>query len=225
MLQVKNTANNLGIKITGDGADFEEILHAIHHVIGPTGKRPCMAAAHTRVIKFCDDMQAAIANENFSFHALWPEAVFIAGALSGFIKFESEDLSKKSFIYDIISSPKVIFDEQIIKIRLLQSKIIHELERMVSKQSFSRILNIYGSWQTYFVDYTVQFLDIVNGEYINLPKEKRLQKLSAITQNILNRSGQYPETEQKVLRLAKQNSCPPAEIILDQIKYPDKLVW
>ena len=191
MLQVKNTTNNLGLTVSGSPTDFLEMLQAINAVAGPTGKRPCMAAAHVRVSAFCSQLHSALTNSGCSFNLLWPEAVFIVGSLSGFIKFESEDLSKKSFIYDVIASPKVIFDENIIKLRLLQAKIISALQAIISQQSFTRILNIYGSGHTYFVDYETGFLDLMNCEYISLSKEARLKKLAAVTINILNRSGKY----------------------------------
>ena len=198
MLQVKNTVTSLGLTVSGSTADFTEILQAINTVAGPAGKHPCMAAAHVRVSNFCSQLQSALTASDCSFNVLWPEAVFIVGALSGFIKFESEDLSKKNFIYDVIASPKVIFDENIIKLRLLQAKIISELQTLITRQSFTRILNIYGSGHTYFVDYETGFLDLMNCEYISLSKEKRLQKLASITISILSRSGKYRKFEQEI---------------------------
>lgn len=207
MLQVKNTANNLGLTVSGSTADFTEILQTINTVAGPAGKRPCMATAHVRVSNFCSQLQSALTASDCSFNVLWPEAVFIVGALSGFIKFESEYLSKKSFIYDVIASPKVIFDENIIKLRLLQAKIISALQTIISQQSFTRILNIYGSGHIYFVDYETGFLDLMNCEYISLSKEARLKKLAAVTINILNRSGKYLKfTQEAVLNAGNRKN-------------------
>lgn len=236
MLLAKSTANNLGVEIFGDRLDLECICSSLHDVIGTTGKRPCSSAAHVRVLKFCEDMeQAAQAKtqrstlsdgiEYSSFKTLWPEAIFIVGALSGFIKFDSEDIAKKSFIYEVISSPKVIFDENIINVRFLQSRILKELERILPKQSYTRIFNLYTSGHTHFVDYATQFLDIANIEYINLAKETRLKKLSGIAQSIVGRTGEYIEVEKQVQKLAKERQCHFSQILFENLEYPENLLW
>lgn len=227
MLTIKTTENYLGVEISGSASAFKELCLAIRNVAGAPGKRPCMAAAYVRVTAFCIAMEASFnaKNEPCSLKCLWIETAFIIGALSGFIKFESEDLSQKSFLYDVISSPKVIFNEDISVIRLFQSKVLKELENILTKQSFSRILNIYGSGHTYFVDYTTQFLDLMNCTYIAIDKEKRQQKLSPFIQNILTRTGKYKETENEVRMLAKDKDGTPHVIKLDKLISPDSFIW
>ena len=44
--------------------------------------RFCMAAAHVRVSNFCSQLQSALTASDCSFNVLWPEAVFIVGALT-----------------------------------------------------------------------------------------------------------------------------------------------
>lgn len=227
MLQIKSTPQHLGIYLQGNAADFKGLEHSIRS-ISPVGKYPCMTASRTRITRFVEVLKKESQNKEskcLSLPLLWTEALFITGTLSGFIKFFSQDLSGKTFIYDVLSSPKVTFNEDIAMVRLFQGKVLQELSTLLAPRSFNRILNIYGSGHTCFVDYTVQFLDLKNFEYLQLLPEDRLKKLSSLTQQILTRSGNYEKIEKRVFQLSREQKSSLEDVILSEIQYPKSMKW
>lgn len=59
MLQIANTPNYAGIKVTGDFHDFDQLYEALHEIVGNEDENLAYYNARLRVLGLCYDLRHA----------------------------------------------------------------------------------------------------------------------------------------------------------------------
>ncbi|EIW20392.1 MULTISPECIES: DUF6904 family protein [Pelosinus] len=239
MIFVKHTPNHAGVAIYGDCLDFEELYGALHDVVGKENQYVAYQGVRIRVLGFCYELRHALmGNREFEFvengmdenrmkelamitpkkniyigtHILWPEILFVIMCLSDFIL-----LRQKKNKY-----PE--WDANTAAVHKFQAAVVECLKQVVTEASYKRILNMITHDYTWFYGYTIQYIDILNGKFLAMNKEKRLKSVAIIAKRIAEPDDEYREVREEVLEEALKYNCPADEIQYDW-DYPENIQW
>lgn len=250
MLQAKNTSNNVGVTLSGDYLDFHNLYESIYEIIGDEEENASYYTTRLRVLGVCYDIRHAIMGDReielvdnnmdrekmkwhnmitpqqnlyYSFNTLWPEAVFVVAALNDFIWLYSKKLAKNS--YDMMYSPKVMYNKNIAQVKSFQSAIIEALKEVISPNSYGRVINAITNNYPCLSNYITQYLDMINVKYLRLSSEKRIKNLPAFARHLVEFTSEYREIEKEVKSFAYEHNAAIDNIHLKGYDYPENFEW
>lgn len=251
-MQAQITPNATGVTLTGDFDEFYRLYDAMSELIGDEDEYPNYEAARLRVLGFMYDLRHAYQGDRevslvenhltreqmkwhqliasphnvyYAFNTVWVEALFVVMALNDFVLLKAKKLVKNQSISDQMLAPKVAYNESIAHVRLLQTVIMAELHELVSDHAYTRLLNGMVHTYPFYADYATQFVDKLAIKYLAMDKEKRLKNLSRFANQMINRSGDYPDLYAGLVRSAKEYGCSINELELRDQEYPEQIEW
>ena len=256
MITIKNTPNLAGVTISGDFNDFYSFVEALYDITINefSEKHHQYIDISIRVLGLCYDIRHAYqgdrkvelvdnnmtedkmkwhslitpeSNVYYSCNYLYPEMFFVMLALNALVKLRIMDLTKKKDIYKGATDKKIIWDETIAIIRLFQAEFVKCVKDTVTDGTFARWLNVMNSEHIIIEDIAGQYVDMLNIEYINMTKEKRLKSLSSFAKRIaeFGYDKDHNEIKDIVMKAARDYQCDPGEIRLQGIEYPEYFEW
>ncbi len=239
MIFVKHTPNYAGVAVYGDCLDFEDLYDALHDVVGKENEYIAYQGVRMRVLGFCYELRHALmGNRVFEFvdngmdenrmkefamitpkkniyvgtHILWPEILFIIMCLSDFILLRQKKIKYPEW------------DTNTAAVHKFQAAVAECLKQLVTETSYKRILNMISHDYTWFYGYTIQYIDILNGRFLAMNKEKRLKSIATIAKRIAEPGDEYRVVREEVLEEALKYNCPADEIQYDW-DYPENILW
>lgn len=166
-------------------------------------------------------------NVYYSCNCLYPEMFYIMLALNSLIERKIKDLTKTRYVFNEAFDKKVIWNKNITNVRMLQAAFTECVQETISPMLFARWLNFMTSRYSYITSLSVQYLDLLNTKYVSMTKEKRFKNLNAIAKRIaeFEYDQDHKEISNEVWEAARQYGCPPEEIVIRGIDYPEEIVW
>lgn len=239
MIFAKNTPNSLGVAVYGDRLDFENLYDALHTVVGDEGEFDC-EAARLRVLGVCFDIRHALMghrefafvdngmdetksvnlgviapNKNLylKFYVLWPEVLFVAMALNHFVELYSKTLKGAK-------GRHLFVEENVVWVRMFQSAVYRCLASTVSKQAFSRVLNLLNNSYIDVYGYLTQYIDFLNHHFAELSSEERPKNLLKVAIRMSKQGTEYDQLERELLAAAAYYNCSVEDVRLN-LRFPD----
>ena len=249
MIYIENTQNNTGVSIVGDLNDFQLLYDSLHNVVGNEDEFVQYEGARLRILGVCYELRhslmgdreikfidnglteyqmvklsiiASSKNIYFKINVLWPEILFVAIVLNNFLKLYASKKAKRS--YDIFTEKKTAWDSTIAVVRLFQSCIGDCIKRTLSENMAVRALNLMSENYNSFDNYITQYIDVLNSEFVDTPKEKRNKSISAVIKNILEPNTEYYNYKDIIEKQAKIHDCDPLDLRLN-VDLPDVIDW
>jgi hypothetical protein len=166
-------------------------------------------------------------NVYYSCNCLYPEMFYIMLALNSLIERRIRILTKKGYVFTEAFDKRVIWDKSIANVRLLQASFTECVQGTISEGTFARWLNFMNNKYSYITSLSTQYLDLLNTKYVRMTKEKRLKQLSAYAKRIaeFEYDRDHQEISKEVMEAARQYGCPPDEIVIRGMDYPEEIVW
>ena len=255
MIKFENTENLTGVSISGDYYDFERLVDSLHTitVVEYSEKNSDYAEISIRVLGICYDIRHAyqgdrevilmdnnMDDEKMKYHSvitntknvyykcnlLYPEMLYVTIGLNELIKLRMQELSKKKSLYEITSDKNVIWDDTIAIIRNFQAEFAKCVKELLTDRAYSLWLK-YMTNENHVHAMYHQYLDMLNIEYINMTKEKRLKNLTKISKRIAEYldDDEYFSIRKSIDDAAKSHNCHRNELILRDMGYPELFVW
>jgi hypothetical protein len=239
MLSITHTENFTGALISGDYWDLDEINQAIYTVIGDEnkyydweGSRKRLlgvlieiknASKANRHVKFVgnglnketmkhNEIVGSEKNIYYSVEVLWPELIFTVIALNDFIRLYS-----KKHTYSAL-------DVHVTAIRKFQSVVGEVLQSVMSKEQHDRFMNLLSENQTNVQEYAIQFIDVLNLNYINSTKEQREKNLGMIALKLAVQDNDYHVFRNQVLKSANETKSDIHDLSITK-DYPEEIEW
>ena len=257
MISIKMTENLTGVTIRGDFDDFYELVDAFYEITisDDSVKHRSYIDMSIRLLGTCYDIRHAymgdrdivliennLSNEKkkwrgvsapthnvyYECNCLFPEMIFVTIALNELIEIRIKELTKKTYIsYDAYSDKKVIWDRTISVLRGFQSAFAECMREALSPIQYSRWLNVITKPYLPIVSMLRQYIDVLNIEYIEMTKEKRLKNLNSITKRIADywHNDDYVELAHEISMAAKHYECQESQIELIGLDYPEEIEW
>ncbi|ETA79551.1 DUF6904 family protein [Youngiibacter fragilis] len=166
-------------------------------------------------------------NVCYSCNSLYPEMFYIMIALNSLVELRIRNLTKTGYIFNEAFDRKVIWDKSIANVRMLQAAFTECIKGTITQMSYARWLNFMNRKYSYITSLSTQYLDLLNTEYVSLTKEKRIKNISAFAKRIaeFENDSDHQKIKNEVWEAARQYGCPPDEIVIRGIDYPDEIVW
>ncbi|MFX3616606.1 MAG: hypothetical protein ACE3JK_03705 [Sporolactobacillus sp.] len=252
MLSAQTTANATGVMLTGDFDDFYELYEAMLAIIGEEGEYIEYAGARIHLLAFLYDLrhaymgnreislidnqmthdimmrQSVVTSEKnvaYSFRTVWIEMIFIVSILNDFILLHAAKLAETNNMEKMLA-PKVMLDPDIAAVRRLQTAVLAEYRTMTSEETYTQFLKSITHFYTYFGGYMTQFIDKLSISYINLAnREERLEYLPIFIDQIIHRTGKYPEMLIQIRQTSALHQVPVSQIQFDDESYPQTIDW
>jgi hypothetical protein len=239
MLSISHTENLTGARISGDYWDLDEVNQAFYAVIGDENKYYDWEGSRLRVLGVSfeirhalqgdrnvdfvnngltkesmkhNDVVASEKNIYYSVEVLWPELIFIAIALNDFVRLYAYKHTHPSL------------DVHVTTIRKFQGAIGETLQKVLTKDEHSRFMSILSSNETNVQDYAIQFVDMLNLNYINSTKEKREKSLGMIALKLAVQDTDYTDFRDQVLSSANKTKSDIHDLSITA-KYPKVIEW
>lgn len=239
MLSITHTENLTGARISGDFWDLDEINQAIYSVIGDENKYYAWEGSRKRILSVSFEIrQASQANRHVNFvgngfnkedkihhemvtcekniyysvEILWPELIFTIIALNDFIRLYS-----KNHLYPSL-------DVQVTTIRKFQSVVGEALQSVMLKEDHDRFMNILSSSETNVQEYAIQFVDMLNFNYIDLTKEQREKVLGKFALKLAIQDKDYHMMRDQVIKSANDSKSAIHDMLITK-KYPEEIEW
>ena len=152
---------------------------------------------------------------------------FIVLALNRLVEIRIRYLSKQKQAQDNAFDRKVIWDETIAIIRLFQARFQKSVSELMTENVFSRWLKLMNDNYIYIEQIALQYVDILNIDYLKMNRDKRLKNLSRIARRIAHfqYDDEHREIKDVVVRAAREYNCSEAEIRLAGSEYPQEIIW
>ena len=239
MLSITHTENLTGAIVSGDYWDFDELNHAIYKVIGEEGKYYDLEGSRARVLKVCHDFrQAYLGDRNIEFvknglhkdsmkkhdlvapekniyftvEILWPELIFAVIALNDFIK-----LYQKNHSFPLI-------DPHVTAIRKFQSAVGVSLSELIDEEQFQDFMKLINNQLTNVHKYAIQFVDVLNINYIKMTKEQREKSLGTYALKLAVQDNEYEAFRNQVIKSASVSKSSIHDLALT-VPYPKNIEW
>jgi hypothetical protein len=257
MITIRNTPNLTGVTISGDYYDLYNLVDAFHEItINECSEKRHYQYIDisTRVLGLCYDIRHAYqgdrdvefldnnmtedkmrwhsiiapkSNVYYSCNCLYPEMFFVMLSLNALVQLRTMELTKTKHVYKELMNGKVVWDETIATIRLFQAKFGQCVKSTVTQGTFARWLNAMNRERIGIEDIAGQYIDMLNIEYINMAKEKRLKNLSSFAKRIaeFRYDEEHNEIKDIVMKAASEYRCEPGAIRLRGIEYPEDFEW
>lgn len=255
MIKFENTENLTGVSIIGDYYDLYKLVDAFHAITVDdySEKNKQYEEMSTRVLSVCYDIRHAyqgdrevilldnnMDNEKMGYHSiitttknvyykcnlLYPEMLYVTIALNELIRLRMKELSKKKSIYEITNDKNVIWDDTIATIRSFQAEFAKCVKEFLADRTFNMWLK-YMTNENYILVMYHQYIDMLNIEYINMTREKRLKNFTKISKKIAEflDSDEYLSIRKSIDNAAKKYNCHKSELKLNGTDYPEFIEW
>ncbi|MCW2278377.1 DUF6904 family protein [Heliophilum fasciatum] len=256
MIEIKNTENLTGVTISGDFNDLYNLVEAFHLITIDefSARHHRHIGISMRVLGVCYDIRHAYQGDReielidnqmtedkmkwrsiitpknnvyYRCHCLYPEMFFVMLALNELVQLRIKDLSRTKYILKEALDKRVIWDDTIATIRFFQAQFTKCVKETFTEAAFARWLTVMNSDYLCIEEITTQFIDVVNIDYINLTKEKRLKSLSSIAKRIADfrHDKEHNQIKDVVTKAAREYQCDPGLIRLKGIEYPEDFEW
>ena len=249
MLTIKTTENLTGVTICGNYSDLNTLYDALINVLGETGCYQNYEQCQIRVLGLCYDIRHAyqgdrnvgkdiLGDEVFSFEYLWPEMLFILGALEDFIRLSDgsdcyllqEGIDKLFFHPETKDMLIDRMPDDIAYLQYFRNLIRNALKRTIDPKRFKKIMTAYDDFsytlmRRNFISYCPQWIDIQNVKYIKRAPDKRKSYLATIAEKILFHNADYDDMNQDLKNYEKELGAPYYEIELEGMQYPEEIEW
>lgn len=246
MITVKPTPNSTGVAILGDYYDFETLYESLHMLVGEEGEHAAYASVRIRILGVCYDLRHALqgdrelrfvpngmdqdkmkwmgiitheTNVYLEIQVLWPEMLFVMMALNDFCQLHARTMTKEK--YNTMMQKQVIWNRCIAQARLLESEVLECLKGILEPKSVSRMMNLMIHDYPWMNGYFTQYLDVLNVEFLNMDKEKRVKHLTVVAKRLTDiYSNQYRSVKNTILEAAERMDQHPDDVRL-QLDYPE----
>lgn len=243
MLQIKSTANNTGVAVSGNYDDLNELYNALLCVIGAEGEFFYEAASRLRVLSVCHEIRHAFEGERekfrsdhniqyYAFRILWPEAAFIAAILDNFVLHSYAKNLYSSLIPEIFDKQaQSVLRNQIALIHYFQDLVWNELECIVGNKQIKSIFGEYYDLRAMHFKYPqldgfyTQWLDLLNTKYLCSKPEKRCSYLATILTRLFSIDEDYLVLKNSIKTFADQEGIRITGVKITDFVYPDKIQW
>ena len=239
MLSLKNTDNLTGALISGDYWDLNELCTAIYSIIGDEKRYYDWQGSRMRLLGITYDLRHAYQGERnvefignglhkeimkahdfiapnkniyYSVEILWPELIYSSIAINDFIKLYKKDKNATDF------------DLHIVNARKFQAIVAEGLKENMTATEFKTLTDAMFSPQTTVEEYAIQYIDMLNLSYIEMPREKRIKAFTAIANNIVISNSEYNSVKQTVLTEANKTKSSIHDLRLN-VDYPEDIEW
>lgn len=241
MLTIQPTQQLTGLSVSGDYWDFDDIIKAIHIVVGGENHYFNYEGARKRLLHVCTKFKQAIKGEHqieyiangisrdalkkmqaivperniyYRVNLLLPELVFAALALNDFIMLYKETIDDSE--WSIVTT----------SIRKFQSLIADAIEPFMTEDHYLLFLTTLHTKSPLFHQYATQYVDILNLEYLALSKEERAEHLTSFALRLLAEDEAYQILMQQLLDVTSISKQALNEVELT-LKYPDDeaIIW
>jgi hypothetical protein len=237
------------VAIYGDHPAFEGLYDALHTVTGDEDEFISFESARMRVLGVCYDIRHALLgdrdiefvdngmtedkmkrlatithNKNIylTINVYWPEMLFVTMALNDFLRLYAGRKAKRK--YDVMVDKQNIWDPAIAQVRNFQAALAECIRGIVSEASFSRMLNLMNKDYTWLEGYTTQYVDILNCQFFEMDKEKRLKTIPTLAKRLTEQGDEYQQIKKAVFAAAREYNCP-VDDIESQVEYPEDIEW
>lgn len=257
MISIRNTENLLGVTIRGDYDDFYNLVEAFYEVtIGDDStKYKNYIDMSIRLLGLCYDVRHAYMGDRdlafvennlcdekmkwhgviaprenlyYEFNYLYPEMIYAMIAIDELINIRMEILANKSSTaYNFYNNKKVIYDKTITTLRSFQAAFAECVRETLTPNLYSRWLNSITKPYISLSYMYQQYLDIVNLDYHEMPKDKRLKSFTAMTRRIADYfdNEEYREIKKEIMQTAKEYGCHETDIKLVSYDLPETIEW
>lgn len=239
MLALKNTENLTGALISGDYWDLDELCTAFYHITGDENRYYDLQGSRMRLLGITYDLRHAYQgdrniefvfnglhkewmkqhdfiapdkNTYYSVEVLWPELIYVLFAINDFLKRYKKDTQATDL------------DIHIVTIRKFQSIIAKGLKENMHIEEYESILATMLAPTATVEEYAIQYIDMLNLSYIEMPKEQRAKAFSTIAKNIVKENKEYQSIKQKVISEANKMKRSIHDLRLN-IEYPEDIEW
>lgn len=255
MIKFENTENLTGVSITGDFDDFYSLVEAFHEITVDEYSETSSEYVEMsiRVLGICYDIRHSyqgdreivlmdnyMDEEKMKYHSiitpnknvyykcnlLYPEMLYVTIALNELVKLRMKELSKKKSTYEIYNDKNVVWDDTIAIIRNFQAQFVKCVKELLTERSFSMWLKYMNNAYSIVAMYH-QYLDLLNVQYLNMTKEKRLKNFTKISKRIaeFDYDDEYYVIRKSINEVAKKYNCHHSELRLSELEYPKSVVW
>ncbi len=256
MISIQNTENLTGVSISGDYNDLYQLMEAFHIITIDefSTKHLQYLEISTRVLGVCYDVRHSmqgdrevelvengmnedkmkwhsiitpVSNVYYSDNHFYPEMFLVTLVLNALVKLRIRELSKSKYYLDGAFDRRAVWDQPIATIRLFQSEFAKCVQKVLTKASYTRWLKYMNDDYINIENIACQYVDLLNVRYINMDREKRQKKLSAIAKRIaeFESNPEHNEIRAEVLAAAKRYGCSKDNIRLSDVEYPDEIIW
>jgi hypothetical protein len=166
-------------------------------------------------------------NVYYSCNILYPEMIINQIALNELIQHRIAQLVKPRYAHDAHLDKKIIWDQSIAVIRILQSAFQKAVSEILSKPSFTRWMNLVNDKHIGIYNITNPFVSSWNLKYIEMSKEERQKKLVTVTKHLVEF---YKDTENQNYRTAiddaiRDRGWYEPDIRFEGLEYPEEIEW
>ena len=242
MIKAALTPQNLGIAVSGDYHDFEQLYDAIHELI-PDEETEDIDYHHPnlRALGFCYDLRHAFMGDRdifliehgmsedtlryheivtsprnlyLSFPTLVPEMLFVLMVLKHYTNSPGQRSNRSMLDYHSAVAIVNHFDNAVMQCFRQELTDRKFINTSRSIQAGSHVL----------ARYMTQYLDKLNLDYIELEPDQRTDKISIYAKRLGEQGGDYMKTEQEVWEAARHHGVQPGQIRYSK-PFPDILDW
>lgn len=243
MIRIRNTPNFAGVYISGDYSDFDELYEAIHHITRSHEEDDGYGQPRRRILELFNELrQAQLGNRGIEavpngfnegddlwipmkrtginvylrFEALWPEVLFAAFALNDFINHYTDGERVHSW------------DPSAAAVRKFQSAIASCLAETLSPNRYRQLrkyIDPHGLFaKTKYQNYSVQYIDRLNIQFLRLPPARRKENISIMAKRICELDSRYYAFRSDFIDLAEDLQVHVSELRYKE-EYPETIEW
>lgn len=254
MITITPTENLTGVHIEGSSDDFHALVDSFYALAidEHDEKNEQYIDMSTRVLALCYDIRHAFMgdreiylrennmnedimrahniitpthNVSFGCYYLYPEMAYNMMAVSELIELRARKLSKRGYAFS--DDYRVVWDEPIAHVRMLQASFAGCMKEVMSPNSYMRWLKLVNDSCSGIAYMTMQYLDMLNIKYLGLSKEKRQKGLYTYARRIAEHRSDDDCIAicEAVDEGAREYGVPPSEIRLQNIDYPEEIIW
>ncbi|MFJ7732990.1 DUF6904 family protein [Lysinibacillus sp. NPDC097231] len=239
MLSIQSTEQLTGARISGDFWDLDELINAIHKIIGDENKYYDYQGARQRILRICYKLRHAAKGEHqlefvsnglnksiltqhelifpnknayFATEVLWPELIFTAISLNDFIHLHKELIDSSEWNIDVAA------------IRKFQAAVADCLEQELNEEEYLVFLRMLHTKSPLTCRYATQYVDVLNLEYIRLSIEERKAHLASYALRLMLEDDEYEALKSQLMEAAITTKKALHEIEI-KANYPEKILW
>ena len=258
MITAKPTEHLTGITLSGEYQDFHEIVEAIYRMTGlEEDYNDRFYGVKSRLLGICYEIRHAYMgdrdielvengvddeiikwherilpgeNLHYSVNLLFPEAVFIALAVSDMyirpIQYYGERGKKSNEEEELPVNTCVDYLRDKAVLDLLCTVIISALAEVIGDEETEKLLRFKNNrYEVVFADYVTHYLDKCNVEYMKTEPEKRKDKLRNIAKKLIQKPAAYSHLKEDMEYSARYYNCSIYELHDPKEKYSEEIEW
>jgi hypothetical protein len=241
MLTIQPTENLTGLTVSGDYWDIDDVIQAIHEIVGEEKHYFHYEGARKRVLKVCAKMRQATKGEHdiqyianginkaaikkmqtiipersvyYAVNIILPELIFTALALNDFIELYKETVDDSE--WSLVTT----------SVRKFQALISDAIMPFMTEEHYLLFLTTLHTKSPLFHQYATQYVDILNIEYLALSKEERADHVTSFALRLLAEDEAYKVLINQLLEVTRVSKQSLYEVKLT-LKYPEDeaILW